>query len=843
MQKSPIASRKRRRSASPTVGKDRLDTHPSKRWREVSETVPPTLPANVDICPALTDLEPFPILEPPSTQEDLRKWESDMEIAIKNREALLWRKTITDSRLAKFLKLPEALYIWNGETNFPKDMWDTTMEQTKGFNGLLQLFDRCWRGKDRFFRSIYQFMQFAIMLRGERHSLIVLPTGSGKTLPVALYAQWLQTDQGQPPGHIIMLIPYVMLYGQMKQVMEDARVSFSKWELGSRFGPGGPATVIAVSLEHSVRKEFWGDISHLLMEKRIKGLVFDEAHAAVDDQSFRSAFQSLGPRLATLPAPVWLLTATCSPLYEARLWNSLGIYNALKTTITLRQEQEDKDILFNLRPMDITPCDGFVEGCTVYLQTRWLKSKTFDPNKKLLVLTHMRKDVEQVAEALGVDYIHGGVSWDQREHIVHRFQEGVNGHQALVANKACYYGMDIGCISTVIFIGLPDSLLSLQQAVGRAGRHGQAVHCEIMFPFAEPDRDKALAVPMGTPIDFSGELLAPLLVQAPCVDGLLRAFFDGVWVPCKANAIRGIRCNSPGCWPGGAPCSPHSRENWHTVPPPIHITPPSPGWISSRTPIHPPPLSSLAPALVEGRKINLQRNHDIYLWGQSLLELGIFDSTSNLVKCLYCICKGKEREKTTHTWFRCFPSDSKLKNYEAWDKKVLASEKVLPNGRVVYRAKGEWKHHYLPVFRKSSEEESQPSSHMRKENLRPALSAVCGKCHGPVWEEKFHEPIEDSYGPCQHEDLILEVIFVLWAEMRIRKEFLDYFNITEPTFTIHPDDPKGGQFAKWLWSESEVRGWCNAALWAVPWFAYCYRNGEVGRERYGIHPRHRRLLF
>ena len=135
------------------------------------------------------------------------------------------------------------------------------------------------------------------------------------------------------------------------------------------------------------------------------------------------------------------------------------------------------------------------------------------------MLTHLRKDVKEVAEVLGVDYIHGGVSWDQHEHIMCRFQEGVNGHQALVVNKACYYGMDIGCISTIIFIGLPDSLLSLQQAVGRAGRHGQAVHCEIMFPFTKVDCDEV--VPMGTPIDFAGQSLAQLLGQGACVDGLL----------------------------------------------------------------------------------------------------------------------------------------------------------------------------------------------------------------------------------------------------------------------------------------------------------------------------------
>ena len=101
-------------------------------------------------------------------------------------------------------------------------------------------------------------------------------------------------------------------------------------------GPNDTATVIAVSLEHSVWPEFWADMSPLLVERRVKGMVIDEPHAAMDDQEFRSSFQSLGPWLATLPAPVWLLTATCPPKYEDCLWSSLGIYKMPKTTITLQ---------------------------------------------------------------------------------------------------------------------------------------------------------------------------------------------------------------------------------------------------------------------------------------------------------------------------------------------------------------------------------------------------------------------------------------------------------------------------------------------------------------------------
>jgi hypothetical protein len=743
---------------------------------------------NEDVASTLTDLEvPFPNLEQPWSREDRIKWERDMERIIKNQETRLWGKSVTSSRLTEFLKVPRAPLIWNGMTNIPKDIWATTLKQVKGFNRLLQLFDCCWPGKNRFFRSIYQFMQFALMLRGELHCLTILPTGSGKTLPVALYAKWLETNLDEIRSHIIILIPYVLLYAQTKQVMEEASISFFKWDAESRLGPNDDATVIAVSLEHSVRPEFWADMSPLLVERRIKGMVIDEAHAALDDRSFRNSFQSLGPRLATLPAPVWLLTATCPSKYEERLWSSLGIYETQKTTITLRQLQEDKDIFFDLVKVKTRKerCP-FTEACASSILTKWLKNKTFDPTRsgKLLVLTHQRKDVEEVAKILGVDYIHGGVSWDRREQILFKFQNELNSHPALVANKACYYGIDIGCISTIIFIGLPDSLLSLQQAVGRAGRRGQQVHCQIMLPPTENGAQEFQ--PMSTQVDSAGQSLVPLLIQGTCVDGLLRAFFDGVSNPCQPNASHGIRCNMGGQFP-----YPFSPQDWQTVPPPVHITPPLPHWVVSCEPIPPSPLPSLAPALVKEREINLIRNNHIQLWGRSLLEIvRIFKQTSNSVKCLYCICKHKPTEKTTHTWFKCFPSDSKLKNYKVWDEKVLATGKVSSHSRVVYKAKGEWKHYYLPVFMMSSEEDSQLSSHMCKENLCLALSPVCGKYLGPVWEEEFHKSIQDSYGSHHHEDIIFEVIFVLWAEMSIRKEFLEYFKITDPIFMIHPNDPK-----------------------------------------------------
>ena len=73
-------------------------------------------------------------------------------------------------------------------------------------------------------------MQFALMLYAELHCLTIHPTGSGKTHPVVLYAQWSQMNLNCSQGHTIILIPYILLYGQMNWVMEEASVSFVKWD-------------------------------------------------------------------------------------------------------------------------------------------------------------------------------------------------------------------------------------------------------------------------------------------------------------------------------------------------------------------------------------------------------------------------------------------------------------------------------------------------------------------------------------------------------------------------------------------------------------------------------------
>jgi hypothetical protein len=734
-------------------------------------------------------------------------------------ELVVWSKKAvpSSSPLDAFLKLPDIEILWDGPRMGCDTIWGATMRKVHGFNSLLRLFETCWPQKGRFFRSVHQFLQFFNMLLGEQHCLTVAPTGSGKTLPVILFAQWLQQKRDGTQGHIILLIPYVLLYNQMQQVMEEAKVTFWKWDPNHQMGAGSLATVIAVSLEHSVLPKFWDDMSPLFQQRRIKGMVIDEAHAAVDDASFRSSFQLLTPRLGCLPVPVWAMTATCSPMHEQQLWSVLGIRSPEGSTITTRAHQVGKDIHFKIKYiLGVMSDDSFQASCAKHINDNLSDAKT-------LVLTHQRSDVEIIAEILGVSFIHGATKRDDRTRILQEFEDPNRGKDALVANKACYYGMDVGCITKVIFVGLPDSLLCLQQAVGRAGRRGQPVECEILL---DNRKNGSLPPLPGTLIDFAGESLMPLLLRNTCVDGLLAAFWDGCWESCERNAISGPRCTHNGF----QPCNP---QEWVAAPPPSIVFCPQPFWITAAKPIPPSPLLTLRPTLIKQRDYWLSRNHKTYLWSSSLISIAIqIETLDKSAQCLYCINKGKNT--TSHRWFKCFPADSKLKNYEFWEENVAPTAKKVRSGAVVYQAKEAWKKYYLPVFTPVEEDCAQVTRRRNNDTLRPPLSAVCGKCHGPVWEGEFHEQMRDSYGKCKHEDLILEAIFFLWAENKPRDDFLAYMKIKEPKFKLHPDEPDGKSLAHWLWSESEVRGWCNAALWALPWIAHVYEGGEVGKRRYGV---------
>jgi len=755
------------------------------------------------------------------TTQERAQWRADIKSTIMRQELRFWSKKAvpTSSPLDAFLKLPNIEVLYETPRMGNESIWDVTMRMVDGFNSLLRLFETCWPQKGHFFRSVHQFLQFVHMLLGRQHSLTVAPTGSGKTLPVILFAQWLQQKRDSTQGHIILLIPYVLLYNQMQQVMEEAKVTFWKWDPNHRMGVGSLATVIAVSLEHSVRPEFWDDMSPLFQEMRIKGMVIDEAHAAVDDASFRSSFQLLAPRLGCLPVPLWPMTATCSPMYQQQLWSALGIHSPGDSAITTHARYIGQDIHFKIKYISGVTSDGsFQARCAKHINKNLSDAKT-------LVLTHRRSDVEIIADILGVSFIHGAMKRDDRTRILQEFEDTNRGKDALVANKACYYGMDVGCITKVIFVGLPDSLLSLQQAVGRAGRREQPVECEILL-----DNRKSGSLPPlpGTIVDFAGKSLMPLLLRKTCVDGLLAAFWNGCWESCERNAISGPRCTHNGF----QPCNP---EEWVAAPPPSIVFCPQPFWTTAAKPIAPPPLPTLKRHVIKQRDYWLSRNHNTHLWSITLISIANQIKTLDEPnQCLYCIYKGKNH--TPHKWFKCFPADSKLMNYGFWDENVLPTAKEMPSGRVVYRAKDVWKKYYLPVFTLVQEDGAQVTRKCN-DTLRPPLSAVCGKCYGPVWEEEFHEQMRDSYGKCKHEDLILEAIFFLWAENKPRDDFLAYMQIKEPKFKLHPDEPGGKSLAHWLWSESEVRGWCNAALWALPWIAHVYQDGVVGKRRYGVQGR------
>ncbi len=92
-----------------------------------------------------------------------------------------------------------------------------------------------------------------------------------------------------------------------------------------------------------------------------------------------------------------------------------------------------------------------------------------------IVFCRTRQETKEVAEKLiqdgyNADALHGDLSQNQREHIMHKFR--VKNLQLLVATDVAARGLDVKDISHVINYNLPDEIDTYTHRSGRTGRAG-----------------------------------------------------------------------------------------------------------------------------------------------------------------------------------------------------------------------------------------------------------------------------------------------------------------------------------------------------------------------------------
>jgi len=296
-----------------------------------------------------------------------------------------------------------------------------------------------------------------------RDSLIVMPTGGGKSLCYQLPGlaseeltivvsplialmrdQWGKLNAG---GHRVAMITSGMddweVSEALAMVREDARIVYCAPE---RFA----SNVFLEALSH----------------RKIDLVAVDEAHCVSEwGHDFRPDYLRLPQVVERLGRPtVMACTATATRPVAAEIASRFGMREPLQ----VRSGFDRPNLSF-----DVVALEG--KGCTARRQAL-LEAGLRDPaNLPAIVYCGTRRQTEEVAEELrdaGVAAVayHAGLEPEHRTAIQERFM--ATGSGVICATNAFGMGVDKADVRSVWHVTIPTSVEAYYQEAGRAGRDG-----------------------------------------------------------------------------------------------------------------------------------------------------------------------------------------------------------------------------------------------------------------------------------------------------------------------------------------------------------------------------------
>jgi ATP-dependent Lhr-like helicase len=158
----------------------------------------------------------------------------------------------------------------------------------------------------------------------------------------------------------------------------------------------------------------------------------------------------------------------------------------------------------HLRVLDLEVCVPGAPLSAVCSEDHWAEigARIVDligAHRTTLVFTNTRKLAERLArrlaDALGDEAVtshHGSLSRERRLDAERRLKDGAL--RALVATASLELGIDIGEVDLVVQVGVPSSIATLLQRVGRAGHRAGVVPKGRIFPLTEDELTVAAAL-------------------------------------------------------------------------------------------------------------------------------------------------------------------------------------------------------------------------------------------------------------------------------------------------------------------------------------------------------------